>query len=46
MPLKQGKSKAMIKANIGELIKSGYSPNQAVAIAHENARRTGRKKGK
>jgi hypothetical protein len=33
MPLKKGKSKKTAKENIRELIKSGKSPRQAVAIA-------------
>jgi len=39
MPLKKGKSKAVIKANIKELVKSGRPRVQAVAIALNNARR-------
>jgi len=37
MPLKRGKSKKVIKANIHELVKSGRPPKQAVAIALRNA---------
>jgi len=45
MPLKKGTSKAIIQANIAELIRSGRKPAQAVRIAHEEARRS-KKKGK
>lgn len=37
MPLKPGKSKAVIQANIAELVRSGRSPKQAAAIAYSNA---------
>lgn len=37
MPLKSGKSKAVIGENIGELIKSGRPKDQAVAIAYDKA---------
>jgi len=37
MPLKRGKSKKVIKANIHELVGSGRPPKQAVAIALKNA---------
>lgn len=37
MPLKQGKSKAVISQNIHELVQSGYPQKQAVAIALRNA---------
>lgn len=44
MPLKTGKSKATIQSNIQELIKSGYAPDQAAAIAYKKAGK--KKKGK
>lgn len=44
MPLKDGKSPKTIASNIGELIKSGYPPKRAAAIAHDHAR--GKKKEK
>jgi hypothetical protein len=37
MPLKSGKSKKAISANIGELIRSGRPEKQAVAIAYSKA---------
>lgn len=37
MPLKEGYSKATIEANIAKLIKEGYSPQQAAAIANSEA---------
>ncbi len=43
MPLKKGKSKRIIAANIRQLISEGYKPSQAVAIAYKNA---GKSKGK
>ena len=47
MPLKKGKSKAVISYNIAELIRSGRTRAQAVAIAMRvagKARKKGRKK--
>lgn len=38
MPLKKGKSKEVIQANIAELIAAGHDPEQAAAIAYEHAR--------
>lgn len=37
MPLKPGKSKKVIKANIEKEIKAGKKPSQAVAIAYSKA---------
>jgi hypothetical protein len=37
MPLKSGKDKGTISINIAELVKSGYKPDQAAAIAYSNA---------
>lgn len=45
MPLKRGKTKAIISANIAELIKSGKPKDRAVAIAYNKAGRK-RKKSK
>jgi hypothetical protein len=44
MPLKPGKSKKVISANIREMIHSGHPQKQAVAAALSNARRGKRKK--
>jgi len=46
MPLKKGKSKKTISANIAELRHSGREQKQAVAIALETARRAGGKSKK
>jgi len=43
MPLKKGKSKKVVSANIGELMHSGRKQKQAVAIA---MRMAGKSKGK
>jgi len=43
MPLKPGDSKAVVSANIRELVKAGHPQRQAVAIALSNARK-GKKK--
>lgn len=43
MPLKKGKSKAVVSANISELMKSGRPKDQAVAIALDTARKSGAK---
>lgn len=44
MPLKKGKSNAIVKANIEELIMAGYPRNQAVAIALKKAGKSKKKK--
>lgn len=46
MPLKAGKSKKAISSNIRELMQSGRSQNQAVAIALQKADKKKKKKGK
>lgn len=38
MPLESGSSKAVIEANIAELIKAGHDPDQAAAIAYRHAK--------
>ena len=37
MPLKEGSSQAVISENIRRLIKEGYPPKQAAAIAYRKA---------
>lgn len=44
MPLKEGNSDRVISANIKELMKSGYSQKQAIAIAMDKAHMTKAKK--
>jgi hypothetical protein len=44
MPLKKGKSQAVISSNIGELVESGRPQKQAVAIAMRQAGRPKPKK--
>ncbi len=39
MPLKPGRDKKTIQANIRELIRSGHKPNEAAAIAYDEARK-------
>ncbi|HOK44285.1 MAG TPA: hypothetical protein PLK67_00035 [Bryobacteraceae bacterium] len=46
MPLKRGKSKEIISANIRELLESGRPRDQAVAIALDVARQKKKKKEK
>lgn len=46
MPLKRGKSKEIISANIRELLESGRPRDQAVAIALDVARAKKKKKEK
>jgi len=41
MPVKKGKSQAVISSNIGELVKSGRPQKQAFAIALNAARESG-----
>ncbi len=45
MPLKPGKSKRAISANIAELRRSGRPAKQAVAIAESVARRKPKRRG-
>jgi len=42
MPLKSGDTPKSIQYNIQELIRAGYPPTQAKAIAYAEARRTSR----
>ena len=44
MPLKKGKTKAIISYNIRKLKKEGYSQDQAVAIALSNSKKDGSKR--
>ena len=39
MPLASGSSKKVIAKNIKKLIKEGYDPRQAAAIAHDKAKK-------
>jgi hypothetical protein len=44
VPLKKGKSQETISENIRKLIKEGYSPQQAAAIAFSRAEKTRKRK--
>ena len=44
MPLKKGKSKKIISANIAELMKSGRPKDQAIAISYSKAGKSRRKR--
>ena len=44
MPLKKGKSKAVISANIGELMRSGRKQDQAIAISYDKAGKAKKKR--
>jgi len=44
MPLKSGKSKAVISANIAEMVRAGHPQNQAVAAAYAKAGKSRKKK--
>ena len=46
MPLKKGKSKKAISANVEELKRSGYPQKQALAIAMSTARGERKRKAK
>jgi hypothetical protein len=46
MPLKKGSSQKTISKNIKTEIEAGKPQKQAIAIAEETARRTGKKGGK
>ena len=46
MPLKKGKSRATVSANISEMVHAGYPRRQDVAASLSEARRSGGKKKK
>ncbi len=46
MPLREGRSKAVISANIAELIRSRRPRDQAIAIAHSKAGKSRKKRRK
>lgn len=46
MPLKKGKSKRTISANIRELMHSGKKQSQAIAIAYSKAGKSRKKRRK
>jgi len=43
MPLKKGKSKAVVSSNIKEMVASGHPQKQAVAAALNQARKSKKK---
>jgi len=43
MPLKKGKSKAVVSSNIKEMIKSGYPQKQAIAASLNKAGKSKKK---
>lgn len=45
MPLKSGSSEKVVSNNVAELVRSGKTVAQAVAIANKHAKK-GKKKGK
>lgn len=44
MPLKKGRSSKTISKNIRQLVREGYSREQAAAIAYHKARKTKKSK--
>jgi hypothetical protein len=46
MPLKAGKSKAVLRENIRREIAAGKKPSQAAAIAYSKAGKSNKSKGK